>query len=208
MSGFVEKQVDTVINGIELNDLKIIEAVIYNDKIVNKYDLKIEKTCMKIFALNQPVASDLRWIMSSFSINNRLEFIGDLAVSIAESFQKLGHKPVFYNRLKFQEIFDIIKVMLRDSFKSFIEKDTKLAESVIRTDNILDKLNQKNNKILADIMKENPTNVELALVLYDISNFCELIGDNASSIAEDVFFIVDAMLIRHNYEKYLIPIDN
>ena len=93
--------------------------------------------------------------------------------------------------------------MLRNAIDSFIQNDPKLAEKVIRTDDELDALNKENHKVLIDIMKEDKENIEAAVAFLVISRGIERIGDHATNIAEDVYFIVEAELIKHKYEKFL-----
>ena len=204
MCSLVDEQVEFAIRSIEEENAELAQLVLDRDKKVDKYDVKIEKICQKIFALNQPVAMDLRLIMSSLTINNNLERIGDIAVNIAESFLMFKKKPSFFNKTKFQEMSKIAKEMVKDSIDAFIENNAKLAQKVIKTDDLLDELNRENHKILIDIMKEKASNIEQAVGLLVTSRQMERMGDHATNIAEDVYFIVEAQLIKHKYEKYLM----
>ena len=184
-----------------------IAANIERDKKVDKYDVKIDKICQKLFALNQPVAMDLRLIMSALTINTNLERIGDIAVNIAENFLYMKNKPTFINRTHFSQMAKIAKEMIRNSIDSFIDNNAALAKKVIETDNILDNYNIDNHKILIEVMKENPDNIEPAVSLLVISRQLERLGDHATNISEDVFFIVEAQMIKHKYEKILFGDD-
>jgi len=101
MCSLVDEQVDMAIKSVEQEDLELAKEVIERDKKVNKFDVKIEKLCQKIFALNQPVAMDLRLIMSAMSMDTNLERIGDIAVNIAEHFLSIERKPSFFEKTKF-----------------------------------------------------------------------------------------------------------
>jgi phosphate transport system protein len=204
MCSLVDEQVEFAIRAMEEENIELAQLVVDRDKKVDKFDVKIEKICQKIFALNQPVAMDLRLIMSSLTIDNNLERIGDIAVNIAESFLILKKKPAFIDKTKFMEMSKIAKEMVKDSIDAFIENNAKLAQKVIKTDDLLDELNRENHKILIEIMKEKVAYIEPAVHLLVTSRQMERMGDHATNIAEDVYFIVEAQLIKHKYEKYLM----
>lgn len=203
MCSLVDEQVQSAIKAVEEENLELAKEVIEKDNKVDKYDNKIDKICQKIFALTQPVAMDLRLIMSSLTINSNLERIGDLAVNIAEYIIMIKKRPTFYQKTKLEEMFKVVKQMLKDSIDSYIGGNETVAKSVIETDDRLDKLNVDNHQILIEIMKQNPDNIEPAVALLVMSRQIERLGDHCTNIAEDVFFIVEAHLVKHKYEKYL-----
>lgn len=203
MCSLVDEQVQLALRAIEEEDLSLAEVVVARDKKVDKYDVKIEKICQKLFALNQPVAMDLRLIMSAMTINTNLERVGDIAVNISENFICIKKKPAFLEKTKINEMAALVKEMLRNAIDSFIQNDPKLAEKVIRADDELDALNTENHKVLIEIMKEDKENIEAAVAFLVTSRELERIGDHATNIAEDVYFIVEAELIKHKYEKFL-----
>jgi phosphate transport system protein len=207
MSSLVDEQVQSAIRAVEEENLELAKTVVENDNKVDKYDNKIDKICQRIFALTQPVAMDLRLIMSSLTINNNLERIGDIAVNIAEYVSIIKKKPEFFNQTKLEPMFKVAKQMLKDSIDSYVEGNDALAKSVIEADNTLDQLNFDNHKILIDIMKQNPDNIEPAVALLVMSRQLERLGDHCTNIAEDVFFIVEAHIVKHKYEKYLFADD-
>ncbi|MHB1686092.1 MAG: phosphate signaling complex protein PhoU [Ignavibacteriaceae bacterium] len=204
MCSLVDEQVEFAIKAIDENNHELAKLVIERDVKVDKYDVKIEKICQKIFALNQPVAMDLRLIMSALTINTNLERIGDIAVNIAENFLILKSKPDFISQTKYFEMASLVKEMIRNAIDSFIQNDPKLAQKVIQTDSIVDNYNIENHQILINLMKEKPDNIEPAVALLVISRQLERLGDHATNVAEDVFFIVEAQMIKHKYEKYIL----
>ncbi len=204
MCSLVDEQVEFSIKAIDENDHELAKLVIERDVKVDKYDVKIEKICQKIFALNQPVAMDLRLIMSAITINTNLERIGDIAVNIAENFLILKSKPDFISRTKYSEMAKLVKEMIRNAIDSFIQNDPKLAQKVIQTDPIIDSYNIENHQILIELMKEDPGNIEPAVALLVISRQLERLGDHATNVAEDVYFIVEAQMIKHKYEKFIM----
>jgi phosphate transport system protein len=207
MCSLVDEQVQFAIKAVEDDNIELAQSVIDRDRKVNKYDVKIDKICQKIFALAQPVAMDLRYIMSSLTINSNLERIGDIAVNIAENVVLIQKKPEFFHDTKLEEMFNLTKRMLKNSIDAFIGGNPELAKEVILTDDIVDKLNAENHLILKTIMKQNPKNIEGAVALLVISRELERLADHATNIAEDVFFIVEAQMIKHKYEKYIFGDD-
>lgn len=208
MCSLVDEQVQFAIKSFEDENLELAQSVIDRDRKVNKYDVKIDKICQKIFALAQPVAMDLRYIMSSLTINSNLERIGDIAVNIAENVVLIQKKPEFFHDTKLEEMFNLTKRMLKNSIDSFIGGNPELAKEVILTDDVVDRLNAENHQILKSIMKQSPENIEAAVALLVISRELERLADHATNIAEDVFFIVEAQMIKHKYEKYIFGEDD
>ena len=203
MCSLVDEQVQFAIKAVEDDNLELAQSVIDRDKKVNKYDVKIDKICQRIFALAQPVAMDLRYIMSSLTINSNLERIGDIAVNISENVILIKKKPEFYHDTRLEEMFTLTKRMLKNSIDAFINGNPEIAKDVIKTDDIVDKLNAENHKVLKSLMKQSPDNIEGAVALLVISRELERLADHATNIAEDVFFIVEAQLIKHKYEKFI-----
>lgn len=208
MCSLVDEQVELAIRVIEEDNPALAESVLEKEKKVDKYDVKIDKICQKIFALNQPVAMDLRLIMSALTINTNLERMGDIAVNIVENSELLGKKPEWISKTHFSKMAETARDMIRLSIDSFIQDDAKLAKQVIETDEILDNYNKENHQILIDIMKEDPENIQKAVALLVISRQIERLGDHATNIAEDVYFIVEARLVKHKYEELLFQEDS
>jgi len=202
MCSLVDEQLELALKAVDEEKPELALLVIERDNKVDKYDLKVDRICQRIVALNQPVAMDLRMIMSSLTINNNLERVGDIAANIAENFLLIKKKPSFFERIKFASMAQITTGMLKNAIDAFINGDPKTAEKVIQSEELLDKLNVENHKISIEIMKENKDNIEAAVAFLVICRQLERIGDHATNIAEDVFFIVQAQNIRHNYEKF------
>ena len=207
MCSLVDEQVNNAIKAVEDEDIELAKAVIEKDDKVDKFDVKIEKTCQKIFALNQPVAMDLRLIMSAMSLDMNLERIGDNAANIAEYIIELKKKPQFLAETKFSEMSKLVKVMVKTAIDSFIDNNAEYARKVIEMDDTLDMLDKENRKIIVEIMKKDCNYVEEGAAMLGISRTMERLGDMATNIAEDVYFIVEAHLIKHRYEKYLFEGD-
>jgi phosphate transport system protein len=207
MCSLVDEQVDLAIRAIDEENPALAEAVLEKEKKVDKYDIKIDKICQKIFALNQPVAMDLRLIMSALTINTNLERMGDIAVNIVENSKLIDKKPNWISKTHFAKMAKISREMMRLSIDSFIQEDAQLAKKVIEKDTMLDNLNKENHDILIDIMRKNPDDIQTAVAFLVISRQLERLGDHATNIAEDVYFIVEARMVKHKYEKYLFSDD-
>ena len=204
MCSLVDEQVESALKAIDEEDTELADMVIERDTKVDKYDVKIEKICQKIFALSQPVAMDLRLIMSALTIDTNLERIGDLAVNLAEGVKEFKTKPDFYERTRIKEMSLISREMIKNAIDSFINGDPNLAKKVIETDDQVDELNVVNHTVLKEIMKEKPENVDPGVALLVISRHLERLADHATNIAEDVYFIVEAQMIKHKYEKIVM----
>ena len=203
MSSIVDEQVHLALKSVKNFDKELAQKVIDMDIEVDKFDIRIEKKCQKLFALNQPFAIDLRVIMSALAINNDLERIGDLAVNISERVQNLEKIPDFIGETKFYEMCDSVETMIKDAIDSYIHTDAELAKKVISADDVLDDLNDKNCSLLTEMMKKNSKLIDEAVMLFVLSRQMERIGDHCTNIAEDVYFIVEAQLIKHKLEKQM-----
>jgi phosphate transport system protein len=207
MCSLVDEQVNNAIKAVEEDDMNLAKSVIEKDDKVDKFDIKIEKTCQKIFALNQPVAMDLRLIMSAMSLDMNLERIGDNAVNIAQHIIEMKKKPEFFVETKFTDMAKLVILMLKKAIDSFIDNNAEYARKVIEMDDQLDMLDKENHRIIVEIMKKDCKYVEEGVSMLGISRIMERLGDHATNIAEDVYFIVEAHLIKHRYEKYLFGED-
>lgn len=202
MCSLVDDQVESALKAVTTEDNELAEKVIRLDLKVDTYDLKISKACQKIFALNHPLAADLRFLMSALTINNNLERIGDIAVNLCENFLLKGRKPSFFERIKFLDMARIVREMIQNSIDSFIRLDLSLAKKVIVADKALDRINVENHRLIIDIMKEDRDSIDEAVAYMVMCRQLERIGDHATNIAEDVYFIVEARTVRHNYSEF------
>lgn len=201
MCSLVDEQVEFALRAVEEGNNSLAVLVLERDHKVDKYDIKVESICQKLFALNQPVAIDLRVIMSALKIDGNLERIGDHAVNIAINSIEIKDKPDFFGRIRFSETGTVVREMIKNAIDSFIDRDTDLAKKVLATDDTVDELVKENRRILIEIMKENPNSVENGMRYHSIFQALERLGDHASKIAEEVYFIVRAESIKHRSEE-------
>jgi phosphate transport system protein len=198
MGGLAEERVRTAIEALVRRDPALVVQVLDGDGPVNQFHIEIDSRCVKLLALYQPMAVDLRVVLSAVKINTDLERVGDLAINIAEAASRyLAHAPV-------KELVDIPRMahiaqdMLRDALDSFVRRDIDLAQRVLDQDDALDSLKTQVFRDLLAFMLKDPQTIEPSLDLILISRHLERIGDHATNIAEDVIYMVSAKDVRHH----------
>jgi phosphate transport system protein len=170
---------------------------------VNAYELKIDRDCENIFALYNPVAVDLRFVLAALKINNNLERTGDIAEGIGK-FIISNESPFDDNLLKVTQMikmFDVSTSMLLDVLTAFENEDTALARSIFKQDEILDNLNLNASSVIADFIRKNPDKLEQALYILSTIRNLERVGDQAKNIAEEIIFYVEAKVLKHKKDK-------
>jgi phosphate transport system protein len=198
MAGMAEERVNTAMRGLVDRDCELIQDVITGDQALNALHLEIDDRCFKLLALQQPMASDLRMIVSTVKINGDLERVGDLAVNIAEAAERyIAHPPV-KTLIDLPRMGELAQRMLRDAIDAFVSHRREAALEVLAHDDVLDSLKDQIFRELLSHMLSDPGTIEPGLDLILISRHLERIGDHATNIAEDVIFIVDALDIRHH----------
>jgi len=198
MGGLAEERVSAAVQSLVSRDIAAIERVLYGDEPINALHVEIDNRCFKLFALHQPMATDLRAIVSAVKINTDLERVGDLAVNIAEAAKRYATHPPVKKLIDIPQMGDIAQEMLHDALDAFVRRDTVLAQAVLNEDDRLDGLKTQIFRELLDYMLKDPTTVEPALDLILVSRHLERIGDHATNIAEDVIFMVSALDVRHH----------
>ena len=199
MCSLVDEQVELVIKAVLEHDHALAGQIAEKDDTIDKYDVKIEKICQKLFALNQPVAMDLRLVMSALKINSNLERVGDLTVIISHNIKELNEKPAFFDNLNFEETARKSQEMIKKAIDSFIYNDPNLARAVMGMDDKLDYAVKNASSQILSIMKESPDNVEAGMIYHRIFQEIEGIGDHAANICEEVYFIVKARTLKHEF---------
>jgi phosphate transport system protein len=198
MGGLAEEEVRLAVKGLVERDAALIDRVIRGDGPLNSLHIEIDNRCFMLFALHQPMAADLRSIVSAVKINTDLERVGDLAVNIAEAARRYAMHPPVKRLIDIPQMARIAQSMLRDSLDAFVRQDTDLAQHVLNEDDKLDALKDQIFRELLTYMLQDPTTIEPALDLILISRHLERIGDHATNVAEDVIFIVSARDVRHH----------
>lgn len=197
MAGCVEEAIYKSIQALQEHDKALAYEVIEGDNRVDEFDNAVSEECLKLMALHQPVASDLRRIATVFMIGIDLERMGDLAADIAERAITFASPDAIPIPDKLPRMTDITTSMVRQSLDSFVNLDSKQARRVIRLDDEVDRYNVEIIDELIERMKINPETIEPNLSLFSAVRHLERIADHATNIAEDVLYLVDGELVRH-----------
>jgi phosphate transport system protein len=197
MGGLVEKQIADAVRALTTRDRELADATIRRDHAVNRLDVEIDELCIRVLALRQPAARDLRFITTALKITTDLERIGDRAASISERAIELADEPALKPYIDVPRMAEISSSMLHQSLDAFVREDTELALDVCRRDDEVDKLNSQIFRELLSFMIEEPRSITRAMRVLFVSKYLERIADHATNIAEMVIFMVKGKSIRH-----------
>jgi phosphate transport system protein len=201
MGALVEERVHDATNALIERRIDTAERIIASDQDVNDLQIEIDERCLRLLALQQPMASDLRLITAAMKINADLERIGDQAVNIAEQAVRILAHPPLKPIIDLPRMAEISERMTRESLDAFVRKDAKLARAILARDDEVDQLKDQVFRVLLTYMMADPGTIERALGLILISRHLERIADHATNIAEDVIFVVEAKDVRHHHEE-------
>ena len=202
LSAITEEALEKATLALRTRDRMLAEAVALADYQIDMREVEIEEECLKILALHQPVAGDLRFIVACLKINNELERIGDATVNIAERVIYLAQSPVPDVDLDFQSMADAARNMLRNSLDALVNRDVKLAYEVIHSDDEVDALNRQMYHQIQDEIRKDLNHLEVLVHYLGVSRHLERIADHATNIAEDVIYMHDGDIVRHRVEEY------
>jgi phosphate transport system protein len=194
----VEDQVNMAFIALTNMDLAMAGKVIKGDTEIDNVEVEMEEECLKLLALYQPVANDLRLIVAVLKINNDLERIGDHAKNMAEIVQRMVEGAPLKIPDNMVAIFEKTKLMLRKALLAFVELDSKLAEAVLAMDDEVDSLCKSQLPLQIELIKHEPNLTEQHLMLLSLCRQLERIGDHASNIAEDIIYLLSGKIIRHS----------
>jgi phosphate transport system protein len=197
MGSLVEEQLDFAIRSLFERNLELAKIVIERDEKVDKFDVKIDKLCQRIFALTQPVAVDLRIILSALKINNDLERIGDIAVNIAERAEPLKDNLNILSEVGLDVMAEKVKIVMRKTIDSFVNNDHDLAFSVIKSDDIIDDMDRNIFNKLVEMMESDSSVIKPCAHCISLLRHLERLADHATNVAEEVVFLVDSKIIKH-----------
>ena len=201
IGGLVEVSIQKAIASLANLRPELAQEVIDLDQVIDDMEVEIEEDCLKLLALHQPVATDLRFIVASIKVNSTLERMGDLACNIARSSIRLSEMPNPSRRPELTSMAEQVRSMVGDCLKSLINLDADLARAVIARDDVIDAANEQNIRELTDNLVANPHNSVQNIELMMSSRHLERIADQATNIAEDVVFMVEGDIIRHQHIK-------
>jgi len=200
MSSLAEDAIAKSIRAMLEKKPSVAQQVVDQDTAINLMEVEIDQAVVDLLALQQPVATDLRFILAASKINNDLERIGDHAVNIAESARKYSEISTLEPVVDIPQMSQITKAMLRDAIDGFIHSNTALCLAVLKNDDLIDELNKKVVNELVEVIRKDPKMVEEALELIRVSRNLERVADLATNIAEEVIFIRDARVVKHHLE--------
>lgn len=197
--GVVERMVQLSVRSLVERRTDLADRVIKSDHDVDKQDVLIEEECLKTLALHQPVANELRWLITVIKVNGELERMADLACNIAERAKALDLYPLFPVPDELSEMVAITTGMVRRALDSFVGGDSALAAEVIKTDDQVDHLNRVVIEALQESMQSDPENVIPGVHCFSVSRHLERIGDMAENVSEEVIYLVEGEIVRHQH---------
>jgi len=197
MGGFVEKQIINAITALINRDDELARLTIDRDHTANRMDVEIDELCLRLLALHQPAAKDLRLITTALKITTDLERIGDMAVNLSERALELNPEPQLKPFIDLPRMAEVAETMLRESLNAFVREDVDLALKVCRDDDVIDDLTAQLFRELLSYMAEDPATITRGIRLIFIAKYLERIADHATNIAEMVVFMVKGKSIRH-----------
>jgi phosphate transport system protein len=198
MGGLAEEQVRLVTAALVERDPALAARVQAGDQPLNDLHIEIDQRCVRLLALHQPVAVDLRAVVAAVKINTDLERVGDLAVNVAEAVQRCLYHPPVKQLVDIPRMAALAQHMLRDALDAYVRRDVPLAGQVLHTDDTVDALKTQVSVDLIPHMRADTATIEPALDLILIARHLERIADHATNIAEDVIFMVSGRDVRHH----------
>lgn len=199
MGSLVDDQLDASCRSLFQGNVELAAMVINGDGDINELDTLIDSQCQRIIALNQPVASDLRFLMAILQINRDLERMGDIAVNVAERAAVMADHLPFLKSTRLEEMSGIAMIMVRESLDAFVNDYPPLATRVLESDDVVDNLNKNIFYRMVRSMQADHLLIEPASHILILSRHFERLADHATNIAEDVIFLVDARVVKHQY---------
>ena len=199
----IEAQVSMAFKSVIQLDEAAARRVIRGDVEVDNDEIQLEEECLKLLALYQPVAGDLRFIVSVLKINTDLERVGDHAKNIAETAVKLSTGPAMEIPENMHAIYRQARLMLRKALLAFVEADSELAKKVLKMDDEVDRMCSDELPRQIELIKKHPEDTGQRLMLLSVCRQLERIGDHASNISEDVVYMLSGDIIRHGENRVI-----
>lgn len=198
----VEAAVRDATLAIEKRDGQLARKIIDNDTVIDQQEVEIEEDCLKTLALHQPVAIDLRFIITVLKINSDLERIGDLAVNVAERAEFLATQPKPDVSFDFIGMARAAQAMLKKSLDALVNLSVELAREVCTGDDAVDAMNRQMYIQIQQAILAHPEQIESFIHLLSVSRHLERIADHTTNIAEDILYMIEGQIVRHRTEKY------
>jgi phosphate transport system protein len=199
LSAVVEETVQQAVQSLATMDLALAEKVIGGDEVVDQMEVDLEEECLKILALHQPVAADLRFIISVLKINNDLERIADLAVNIAERTRGLNEVGRIPHPFDFPELGRKVLAMLKQALDALVNLDERAARQTCTLDDEVDTQHRQNYALVKEQIRKHPERLDALVQYLSVSRHLERIADLATNIAEDVLYMIEGEIVRHTF---------
>ena len=197
LCALAEESVQMAVKSLEGRDEKLAEEVIKRDLAIDQEEVEVEEECLKLLALHQPVAIDLRFIVAALKINNDLERIGDLSANIAERAIILSSEPVVESPINVVDMAGRVKIMLKSSLDALVNMDQELARKVLVMDDEVDDVYRLMYEGIVGRLQKDPSKTIIYLNLLSVSRQLERIADHVTNICEDIIYMVAGEIIRH-----------
>lgn len=200
MGSLVESGVHQSVLALVENSEELAQQVLHNEDRINRFEVEIDEMAVRLLALQQPMARDLRLITAAIKINTDLERMGDLAVNIVERSIALMHRPRVKPLIDIPQMARTVESMVRKSLDAFVKREPELARSVLLSDDVVDRLRDSIHNELVAFMQHDPSIIPQAIDLILVARHLERIADHATNIAEDTLFLVKGIDVRHHLE--------
>ncbi|OGW47632.1 MAG: phosphate transport system regulatory protein PhoU [Nitrospirae bacterium RBG_19FT_COMBO_58_9] len=197
MAGLAEDQIDKALTALVTRDSTLARQVIKRDHQVNAMDVEIDEDCIRLLALHQPAARDLRLVTTAMKIATELERISDLAENVCERSLELNEEPQLKPYIDIPHMGNLARMMVKESIDAFVKDDARLARKVLTNDDFVDDLMEQVFRELLSFMFEDPHTISRAIRLSFIAKYLERMADHATNIAELVVYLVEGKIIRH-----------
>ena len=197
MAGLAEDQIDKALTALITRDSTLAREVIERDRAVNTLDVEIDEECIRLLALHQPAARDLRLVTTAMKISTELERISDLAENISERAIELNEEPQLKPYIDIPMMGKLARAMVKESIDAFVKDDSTVARKVLTDDDFVDDLMEQIFRELLTFMIEDTRTITRAIRLSFIAKYLERIADHATNIAELVVYLVEGKIIRH-----------
>jgi phosphate transport system protein len=197
MAGLAEDQIDKALTALVTRDSDLARQVIERDRQVNTLDVEIDEECIRLLALHQPAARDLRLVTTAMKISTELERISDLAENISERAIELNEEPQLKPYIDIPMMGKMARAMVKESIDGFVKDDSTIARKVLGNDDFVDDLMEQIFRELLSFMIEDTRTITRAIRLSFIAKYLERIADHATNIAELVVYLVEGKIIRH-----------
>ena len=200
MGTLVESAIHQSVQALEERSEDLARQVLGNEDRINHLEIEIDELAVRLLALQQPMARDLRFLTAAIKINTDLERMGDLAVNIVERAMALIQRPAVKPSIDIPQMARTVESMVRKSLDAFVRREPELARSVLLADDTVDQLRDTIISELVSFMQDNPAKIPQGLDLILVARHLERIADHATNIAEDTLFLVKGVDVRHHLE--------